>query len=142
MTKRDSSFNLKKVQASSVMKSLNGVKFNKATGIDKISNRILKMAAPVIYKNLTDLFNISITSGVFPSDGKIAKVSGDFTDANNYRPISVLPTIARVFERLIHRMQIWRTTRLAPGTSMKVRLVRPRCFVLTILPLKSLAWTV
>ena len=43
----------------------------------------------------------------------------------------------------IHRMQIWRTTRLAPGTSMKVRLVRPRCFVLTMLPLKNLAsWTV
>ena len=31
----------------------------------------------------------------------------------------------------IHRMQIWRTTRSAPGTScMKMRLVRPRCFVL------------
>ena len=29
------------------------------------------------------------------------------------------------------------TTRLTPGTSMKVRLVRPRCFVLTILPLKN-----
>ena len=106
LTKRDSSFNLKKVEASSVLKLLNGVKINKATGIDKISNRILKLAAPVIYKNLTDLFNLSITSGVFPSDWKIAKVSplfksGDLTDANNYRPISVLPTIARVFERLI-----------------------------------------
>ena len=44
----------------------------------------------------------------------------------------------------IHRMQIWRTTRSSPGTScMKVRLVRPRCFVLTMLPLRSLAaWTV
>ena len=89
-----------------MLKLLNGVKINKATGIDKISNRILKLAAPVIYKNLTDLFNLSITSGVFPSDWKIAKVSplfklGDLTDANNYRPISVLPTIARVFERLI-----------------------------------------
>ena len=44
----------------------------------------------------------------------------------------------------IHRMQIWRTTQSAPGTScMKVRLVSPWCFVLTILPLKNLAsWTV
>ena len=63
------------------------------------------MAAPVIYKNLTDLFNLSITSGVFPSDWKTAKVSplfksGDLTDANNYRQISVLPTTARVFENL------------------------------------------
>ena len=106
LTKKESSFNLKKMEASSVLKLLNGVKINKATGIDKVSNRILKMAAAVIYKNLTDFFNLSITSGVFPSDWKIAKFSplfksGDLKNANNYRPISVLPTIARVFERLI-----------------------------------------
>ena len=106
MTKKDSSLNLKKMEASSVLKLLNGVKVNKATGIDKISNRNLKIAALVIYKNLTDLFNLSITSGVFPSDWKIAKVSplfklGDLSNANNYRPISVLPTIAQIFKRLI-----------------------------------------
>ena len=39
----------------------------------------------------------------------------------------------------IHRMQIWQTTRSVPGTScMKVRLVMPRCFVLTIFPWKIL----
>ena len=36
-----------------------GVKINKATGIDKISNRILKLADPVNYKSLTDLFNFT-----------------------------------------------------------------------------------
>ena len=41
---------------------------------------------------------------------------------------------------LLHRMQIWRTTRLAPRTSrMIVRLVRLWCFVLEMLPQKSLA---
>ena len=45
-----SSFNLKKGGGlNSVLKSLNGVKVNKVTGIDKISNRILKMAAPACY---------------------------------------------------------------------------------------------
>ena len=40
----------------------------------------------------------------------------------------------------IHRMQIWRTTWSPPGTScMKARLVRPLCFVLTMLHQKSLA---
>ena len=39
---------------------------------------------------------------------------------------------------IIHRMEIRQTTRSAPGTSsMKVRLVRPWCFVLTMLPLKK-----
>ena len=60
LTKKDSSFNLEKVEASSVLKLLNGVKINKAAGIDKISNRVLKMAAPVICKNLTDLFNLHL----------------------------------------------------------------------------------
>ena len=42
-------------------------------------------------------------------------------------------------KQAIHRMQIWRTTRSAPGTSpMKVRLVRLWCFVLTMLPQKDL----
>ena len=54
---------------------------------------------------LTDLFNLSITSGVFPSDWIIAKISpllksGDQSESNNYRQICVLPTIARIFERL------------------------------------------
>ena len=40
----------------------------------------------------------------------------------------------------IHRMQIWRTTRSASRTSCtKSRLVRPRCFVVTMLPQRSLA---
>ena len=44
------------------------------------------------------------------------------------------------FWHSIHRMQIWRTARSAPGTSrMKARLVRLWCFVLTMLFQKSLA---
>ena len=40
----------------------------------------------------------------------------------------------------IHPMQIWRTTLLSPETScVKARLVGPRCFVLRMLPQKSLA---
>ena len=43
---------------------------------------------------------------MFPSDWKVAKISpvfksGNKSEANNYRPISVLPTVARVFERLV-----------------------------------------
>ena len=97
---------------SKVLKFLRSVKIAKATGLDKISNKILKLAAPVIYKSLTDLFNFSITSGEFPSDWKVAKVcplfkSGEKCNANNYRPISVLPSIARVFEIILFE-QIYR----------------------------------
>ena len=103
---KDTSFHLKKVEPSRALKLLNGVNARKATGIDKISNKILKIAAPIIYGSLTDIFNLSIASNVFPSDWKVAKISpvfksGNKSEANNYRPISVLPTIARVFEKLV-----------------------------------------
>ena len=48
-----------------------------------------------------ELFNLSISTSTFPDDWKVAKVfalfkSAERNDPNNFRPISVLPTIARV----------------------------------------------
>ena len=73
---------------------------------DKISC-INKRFHPSIHPSIhPDIFNLSIASNVFPSDWKVAKISpvfksGNKSEANNYRPISVLPTIARVFEKLV-----------------------------------------
>jgi len=62
---------------------------SKTTGHDGISNRILKTAPPFIRKNLTNIFNLSIVSGIFHSDWKIAKgtplfKSGGRNESNNY----------------------------------------------------------
>ena len=80
---------------------------SKATGVHNIPNKILKDSYQVIAPFLTDMFNFSIASNIFPDDLKVGKVSpvhklGDRDDLNNYRPITVLPTIARVFERLLY----------------------------------------
>ena len=103
----NSSFELKEVTISDVFKKLQEVNVARATGHDNIPNKILKIAAPVISLSLADLFNLSITTNTFPDDWKVAKVfplfkSGERNDPNNFRPISVLPTIARVFERLVY----------------------------------------
>ena len=103
----NSSFELKEVMISDVFKKLQEVNVAKATGHDSIPNKILKIAAPVISKSLADLFNFSITTNTFPDDWKVSKVfplfkSGERNDPNNFRPISVLPTIDRVFERLVY----------------------------------------
>ena len=107
MTKSNSKFKLQKVEPSRVLELLSTADSAKATGFDKISNKLLKIAAPHIYQSLGALFNISIETNMFPSEFAIAKVSpifkaGDQSDEDNYRPISVIPTVARVFERLTY----------------------------------------
>ncbi len=58
--------------------------------------------------SLTQLFNYSLRTGEIPSEWKMANVTpvlkkGSRVDINNYRPMSVLPTVAKVFERIVHR---------------------------------------
>ena len=48
---------------------------NKTTGIDQLSIELLKLVAPLITHTLTVIFNKSITSGTFPCEWKISKVT-------------------------------------------------------------------
>ena len=107
----NSTFELKEATIPGVFKKLQEVNVAKATGYDNIPNKILKIAAPVISKSSADLFNLSITTNTFPDDSrKVVKVfppfkSGERNDPSNFRPISVLPTVARVFERLVYEQR-------------------------------------
>ena len=56
------------------MRLVKKLNLRKASGHDKISSNLLKMAGPYIYETLTDLFNLSINLNGFPSDWKTAKV--------------------------------------------------------------------
>jgi len=56
---------------------------------------------------MCSIFNQSIRSGIFPQEWKCAKVSplfkeGNHSDLNNYRPISIVPIVAKVFARIIY----------------------------------------
>ena len=75
-------------------------------GSDCIANHFLKIGLPVISDSLCDIFNLSIATGVFSDSWKVARValifeSGQTGDQSNYRPISVLPVLSRIFEKLI-----------------------------------------
>ena len=77
---------------------------NKAVGLDKISARLLKDGSHVISPILTSLINKSIEDGAFPKLWKSAKVSalfkgGDKSMKDNYRPISILPSVSKIIER-------------------------------------------
>ena len=78
----------------------------KSTGPDGISARFLREVAVEIAEPLTYLYNYSLKSGSIPSDWKQSNVtavykSGPCGDPSNYRPISVVPIIAKLLERLI-----------------------------------------
>ena len=78
-----------------------------SSGYDGISNKMLKYIKKEISKPLTLKINKMLDSGIFPSGLKIEKIlpifkKGDVNSLNNYRPISLLPTISKIFERIIY----------------------------------------
>ena len=102
----DKTFSFKKIQEKEVFELINKLDKTKATGLDKIPCKILKLAANVVVPSLTLIFNQSIISGVFPREWQSARVTPIFkkgikTDPENYRPISVLPVVAKIFEKLV-----------------------------------------
>ena len=86
---------------------LKGLNPSKAAGIDNLSGRFLKDGADILARLISQLFNLSIKLSSFPRSCKIAKVKPRFkkgckTDPQNYRPISLLPILSKITERIIH----------------------------------------
>ena len=82
------------------------MKTSHSRGHDGISSELLKLIADDISKCITLIINQSLHSGIFPDNLKIAKVTpihkkGDSKLITNYRPISVLPVISKIFETVI-----------------------------------------
>ena len=95
------------VTVSNVYHLLHGLSSNKATGVDKISSEIIKIAAPAISDSLTYIFNQAITLSFFPREWKTARViplykNGQRNLPGNYRPLSVLPVISKIMERILY----------------------------------------
>ena len=93
--------------SSEVLKVINGLK-NKRKGLDEIPIAIYKKIGDIISGQISEFINYSISSGVFPSSLKIARVvpihkSGSKRNMNNFRPISILPTLSKIFEKVMHR---------------------------------------
>ena len=73
--------------------------------------KLFKINADILSIPISNIFNISVLSGKYPDMLKIACVSvlykaGDKDDVNNYRPISCLPLLNKIFEKLLYNRLI------------------------------------
>ena len=103
----NSTFNFVPVTRDEVISVIHNFAQKKSAGHDLISTHLLKEISLLIAEPLSLIINQSLCSGIFPSKLKIAKViplhkknEKDLLD--NYRPISLLPSISKVFERIVY----------------------------------------
>lgn len=102
----DKRISLISVSYSEVLSLLQNVNVSKACGHDGIGNKIIKMCAKGLYESLTDFINLTFLSGQFPQSWKLANViplfkKGDRQLKVNYRPISLLPSLSKIAERVV-----------------------------------------
>ena len=107
LSQEQKQFRFVQVSEIEVFLLLESLDTSKSFGIDKIHPLLLKTAALQIYRPLTFIFNLSINQGIFPDSMKLAKVvpifkQGSRFTCSNYRPISVLSSISKVFEKCIY----------------------------------------
>ncbi|KAG7312982.1 hypothetical protein JYU34_000054 [Plutella xylostella] len=101
------SFVLINTDMEEVEKIIMSLKDDCAVGWDNISNKILKKFKHILIPPLTYIFQLCLSSGVFPKCLKKAVVvpihkSGDKTEVTNYRPISLLPAVSKILEKIIN----------------------------------------
>ena len=97
-------FSFKPESVSNVEKLIDNIKSEVATGNDNIGAKLLKDAKTTISPYIAEIINIGYEKAIFPDSMKTAIIKpihkkNDPDDITNYRPISILPTLSKVFER-------------------------------------------
>ena len=101
-------FNLRPVTYHEVFQALKMLRADCSTGPDLIPTRFIKLAAKALASLLTNIINNSISKSIFPSVWKVGCVSpipkihvDNPTDESHFRPISILPVLSKVLEKLV-----------------------------------------
>ncbi len=104
----DASLFLIPTHRNEVLSIIKKMKSKTSTGYDGISNNLLKAIGNEISTPLAYIFNKSLKEGVFPESMKTAKVPPVYKSKDkklfvNYRPVSLLPVISKVLEKIVHK---------------------------------------
>lgn len=91
------------LEISNICKTLKNSKQN----FDHISIPVFKNNLSLHVNILCEIINLSFSSGVFPNSLKIARTipifkKGNREEISNYRPISILPFLSKIFEKCVH----------------------------------------
>ena len=92
---------------SEVIRVVHNFKNKTSVDSDGLSMKFVKSIIQCIVKPISHICNSSLLSGVFPDKMKIAKIiplfkSGSKNEFNNYRPISLLPQLSKILEKLFN----------------------------------------
>ena len=103
-----STLNFSKVTESEVRKEILNLSTKKATENGHIPANILKKCVDIYIREITFIINDCLEKGIFPDDLKLADVSPIFKKEDsfkkeNYRPVSILPHMSKVFERILYK---------------------------------------
>ena len=103
----DSTFSFKPITTEEVTKACSKIKKSNGSGTDRISSHFLKVGIGILAPSLAQLFSPSLSVGYFLENWKTACVDpifkqGSKDDRSDYRPISVLPVVSPLFEKLVY----------------------------------------
>ena len=101
-----SRFRFEPVNTETVKDVIKELKNKSSSAVDGLSSKLLKELINELSHPIVEIFNQSISTGIFPNSLKIARVralfkKGDVKNPTNYRPISILPAISKVFEKIM-----------------------------------------
>ena len=101
-------FEFKTVTSAEIEEIINSLQAKSSSGLDGINSILVKFLKNELKKPLAIIANQMITTCIFPSKLKTAKVlpifkKGEVDKCENYRPISLLPAISKVFEKILLR---------------------------------------
>jgi hypothetical protein len=101
------SFSNDPLTSGEIIDCINSLQKKRTPDVNGISVDFVSKFALTLSQPLQHIFSLSLTTGIVPSQLKIAKVipvfkSGDRTAMDNYRPISLLNTFSKILERVVH----------------------------------------